>query len=255
MRSFSRCLLGEFKKRRRTVFPYLHLGIPFVLPAALIMFLLSRNASISPEAAYRVLFETIGVGTPVIISVLCGMVADAEHEAGHFQNMLRLTESKMTSYLSQTTMMILSYSASLFLTIFTYTSALDVLALVDGADFTTYYLTGMIFTITSVFHYVFYQFIAYNAGMGICSLFGFGGLIVAALSMTTIADQAWPFLPWAWANRVSTYAVEYMKPMEMNGESYPMLVTAGYSFLIFTTAIIGLSIVWVNRWIGRKTHD
>lgn len=255
MLQFHRCLLGEFKKRKRGLFPLLHLSIPLILPGTLVMYFLFRNDLISSEASYAVFFELIGVGTPAIISIICGMVADSESEAGNFRNILGIMQSKTISFVSQTAMMIFSYSAAMFLTISIYTLSLKFLVGVDEVHFTIYYLTGIIFAITSAFQYFFYQVISYRYGIGICSLCGFGGLIIVALSLTTIGDKVWGFLPWAWANRFSEYVMGYLKTTDVDLVSNPMLVTGGYSFLILTTGVIVLSIVWINRWTGRKTTD
>lgn len=255
MLQFNRSLLGEFKKRKRSLFLLLHLCIPLILPGTLVMYFLFRNDLISSEASYAIFLELIGVGTPAIISIICGMVADSESEASNFQNMLGIIQSKTISFLSQTTMMIFSYSAAMILTISIYTLALKFLVGVNEVHFTLYYLTGIIFTITSVFQYFFYQVIGYRYGIGICSICGFGGVIIVALSLTTIGDKVWGFLPWAWANRFSEYAIDYLNTMDVNLESNPMLVTGGYSCLILTIGVLFLSIVWINRWTGRKTTD
>lgn len=255
MLQFYRCLLGEFKKRKRSLFLLLHLSIPIILPAVLIMYFLSRNVSISAEASYTIFFELIGVGTPVIISILCGMVADSESEAGHFQNMLGLIQSKTISFISQTTMMIFSYGAALFLTIIAYTLALKFLVGVGEVYFTLYFLTGIIFIITSIFQYLFHQVIGYKYGIGMCSIFGFGGVIIAALSLTTIGDKVWRFLPWAWANRFSGYLMDYWKMTDIKLVSNPLMVTGGYFFLMLTVGMLMLSIIWFNNWSGRKTSD
>lgn len=255
MLQFYRCLLSEFKKRKQGIFLLLHLGIPLILAGILVLYFLSRDVSISAEVSYIIFFELIGVGTPVIISIICGMVADSENEAGHFQNILRLIQSRHIAFVSQTTMMISSYSAAMFLTISIYTFTLKFLVGVDEVYFTLYYLTGIIFTIASIFQYFFYQVIGYRYGIGICSICGFGGVIIAALSLTTIGDKVWGYLPWAWANRFSEYVTDYFKMTNVEMKSNPMLVTGGYSFLILTMGIFFLSIVWINRWTGRKTTD
>lgn len=255
MMQLYRCLLGEFKKRKRSLFLFLHLGIPLILPGTLVMYFLSRNDSISSEASYIIFFELIGVGTPVIISIICGMVADSENEAGYFQNMLGVIQSKTISFISQITMMIFSYSAAMFLTISIYTLALKFLVGLEEVYFTLYCLTGIIFTVASIFQYFFYQVIGYKYGIGICSICGFGGVIIAALSLTAIGDRVWGFLPWAWANRFSEYLKNFLKITDIKLVNNSMLITGVYYFFILTIGMMILSIVWFNHWAGRKTND
>ena len=255
MLQFYRCFLGECKKRKRSIFSLLHLSIPLVLSGVLVMYFLFRNVPVGAEASYIIFFELIGVGTPVIISIICGLVADSENEAGHFQNILGLIQSRTVSFTSQTTMMIFSYFAAIFLTISIYILALKHLIGVGEVNFTLYYLTGIIFAGTSIFQYFFYQFVGYNYGIGMCSICGFGGVIIAALCLTTIGDKIWWLLPWAWANRFGEYVMDYLKMTGVKPVGNSTLVMGGYSFLIMTTGIILLSIVWINRWSGKKTND
>ncbi|MFP7335924.1 lantibiotic immunity ABC transporter MutG family permease subunit [Shouchella clausii] len=252
---FYRCLMSEFKKRKRSLFLLLHLSIPVMLPAALVMYFLSRNGSIGSEASYVTFFELIGVGTPVIISIICGLVADSENEAGHFQNMLGVIQSRALSFISQTTMMIFSNCIAMFSTISIYTLALKSLVGLDEVDFTLYYLTGIIFVVASIFQYLFYQVIGYKYGIGSCSLWGFAGLIIAALTMTSIGDKIWAFLPWAWASRFSEYLSNYWKTVDIELVGNPMLISGGYSLVILTGGMIIVSIVWINHWAGRKSND
>lgn len=255
MRRFHRSLCGEFKKRKRSLYLLLHLGIPLVLPAILIVYFLSRKVPINPEASYIIFFELIGVGTPVMISIICGIVADTESEAGHFQNMLGVFHGRITTFLSQTTMMILSYMVAMLFIITIYTLSLKYLVGVPDVYFTLSYLTGIIFAITAIFQYFFYQFIGYKYGMGICSMFGFGGMIIAALCLTTLGDEVWFILPWAWLNRFSEYLWGYWNLMDTKKVHPSMLLTEGVSFLILTSGMILLSIVWFSKWEGRKTNE
>lgn len=255
MLQFTRCLLGECKKRKRSLFLFLHLCIPLLFPCILVMYFLSRKDSLSSDVSYTVFLELIGVGTPAIISIICGLVADSESQAGNFQNMIGIIQSKTIAFISQTSMMIFSHSAAMTLTVSIYTLALKFLVGVSEVNFTLYYLTGIIFTITSVFQYFFYQVIGYRHGVGICSIFGFGGVIIVALSLTTIGDKVWGFLPWAWGNRFSEFAMEYLGTRNVNLGSNSMIVTGCYSFVIITMGTILLSIVWINHWTGRKTTD
>ncbi|MGN7477759.1 lantibiotic immunity ABC transporter MutG family permease subunit [Solibacillus silvestris] len=255
MLQFYRCLLSEFKKRKRSLFLLLHLSIPLILPCTFVMYLLSRNNSISSEASYIIFFELIGVGTPVITSIICGIVADSENEAGHFQNMIGIIQSKTMPFISQTTMMIFSYSAALFSMILIYSLALKFLIGENEVHFTLYFLTGIIFIVASIFQYFFYQVIGYKYGIGVCSIFGFGGLVIAALSLTSIGDKIWGFLPWAWANRFSEHLAHYWKMPDIMLFNNPMLATGFRFFLISTTGMIVLSSIWINNWSGRKTTD
>ncbi|POZ55065.1 hypothetical protein LYSIN_03362 [Lysinibacillus sphaericus] len=253
MQQFYKCLSGEFKKRKRSTFLLLHLCLPLLLTGILMLYFFSRNAPLSAAASYVIFFQIIGITTPIIVSLLCGMVADAESEAGSFQNILGLTQSKTTSLLSQITMMILSYSAALFFALSMYVVALKFVVNVREVNIPLYYLTGAIFIAAAIFQYFFYHYISYNYSIEISGIFGFVGMIINVLCLTTLGDKIWGFIPWAWANRFSNYLKDSSLLFNIEVSKDPMIITGLYSFFILTCLIICLNIVWINKWEGRKT--
>ena len=253
MQQFFKCVVGEYKKRRRSTFTLLHVSLPFVLTGILVLYSLSRNVPLNATTSYVILFQLIGISTPVIISILCGMVADAESEAGHFQNILGLIPSKRLLYLSQIVMMILSYSVAILFTISIYIFALKFFVQVEEINIVLYYLTGMIFIATAIFQYFFFHYISYNHGVEISGIFGFIGLMIAALSLTTLGDKVWVFLPWAWANRFSEYLTHSLQLRDIVVFSDSIPVIGLLSFFILTGCIVLINIIWIGKWEGRKT--
>ncbi len=51
-----------------------------------------------PYMLYSVFFSAIAVLYPFIISIVCGMSASIEEQAGHFQMMLAVPHSKIISF-------------------------------------------------------------------------------------------------------------------------------------------------------------
>lgn len=249
---FFNSLLGEFKKRKRSLFLLLHVCLPFLLPTILVLYALLRNAPLSAEAYYSILFQLIGVSTPVIISILCGLVADAESEAGQFQNILGVAKSKSISFFSQITMLLLSYSAAIFLTISFYVCALRWIVHVEDIHLSLFYGSGIIFIIAAIFQYLLYQFISYKHGIEISGIFGFAGMIIAALSLTSQGDKIWPFLPWAWANRFSDYFTHFITVTDFELINERIQVTGLFSFCCLTICMIFINFAWIRNWEGRR---
>ncbi|MDE5415304.1 MULTISPECIES: lantibiotic immunity ABC transporter MutG family permease subunit [Alkalihalobacterium] len=256
MLEFIRCFLAEFKKRKRSLFLVLHLIVPLSLSGALIVYMLGRSDTLSAAASYKIFFELIGVGTPVIIAIICGMVADSEGDAGNFQNMIGRTRSKIVTFISQISMMLVSYWFAILLTITIYVFGIQYMVGIEGIDFTVFLWAGLIFSLTVVFQYFFYHMIAYKHGVGITSIFGFAGLIIAALAMTTIGDNIWPYLPWAWGDR---FIEQLIVIPQLNGivisDQFNLVVRGSITAFLLTTMIILWSMVWFNRWSNRKTID
>ncbi|MDG0949139.1 lantibiotic immunity ABC transporter MutG family permease subunit [Bacillus paranthracis] len=259
MSQYFRCLLAEFKKRNRSLFLLLHLVIPLVLSGIWMTYISARKDLVNPQFIYVTFFELLAIGTPLIISIICGMVSDSEDEAGNFQNMLGVTKKKTVTFISQISMMILSYFFAILLAISTYTLALKYLVGVDEINFALYFLNGLIFTMCSIFLYFFYQVIGYKYGMGMCSIGGFAGLIIAALSITSIGDKVWIFLPWAWPNRFSLYLFgqleNHQSTITDNYTNSTIVLNGCIILFIFTVIIIIISIFWFKNWYGRKAND
>ena len=252
MGKFYQCLLSEFKKRKRSNFLLLHLFLPFILITILVLYTFLRNGPLSATASYVILFEIIGVSSPVIISILCGMVAEAESEAGQFQNILGVAKSKSIAFLSQITMLLLAYSTAIFLTTSLYVWALKFIVHIEEVHLTLYYSTSIIFIISAIFQYFFYHIISYKHGIEISGIFGFMGMIIAALSLTSLADNIWPFLPWAWANRFSEYVTHFFSVTNFEVMNDSTQVTGLFSFCSLTICIIFINIVWIQKWEGRR---
>jgi ABC-2 type transport system permease protein len=259
MLQYIRFLSAEFKKRNRSLFLLLHLVIPLTLSGIWVTYISARKDLVNPQFIYVTFFELLGIGTPLIISIICGVVSDSEDEAGNFQNMLGLTKSKAVTFISQISMMILSYFFAILLAISTYTLALKYLVGVDEINFSLYFLTGFVFTLCGVFLYFFYQIIGYKYGIGMCSIGGFAGLIIAALSITSIGDKIWIFLPWAWPNRFSLYLFGHSEISQStitdNYTNSTIVLKGCVSSFIFTIIVITLSIFWFKNWYGRKAND
>ncbi|WP_025027858.1 lantibiotic immunity ABC transporter MutG family permease subunit [Caldalkalibacillus mannanilyticus] len=249
-----RCFKAEFKKRKRSLFLYIHLFVPITLSGVLVMYILARNGGISLQSSYTMFFELIGVGTPVIISIICGIVADTENEAGNFQNILGVIQNKTIAFLSQVSMMILSYFFAILLTIFTYIIALKYIVGIGDVQISLYLLTGFIFAVSVSFQYFFYLVIGYNYGIGMCSISGFAGLIIAALSLTSIGDKVWVYLPWSWPSRFTEFFLESSSMIPITDYDKGLFKSSIIACVI-TIIVILLSIYWFNNWYGRRTND
>lgn len=212
------------------------------------MYIAVRKDFINPQALYGLFFELLGIGTPLIIAIICGVVSDSEEEAGHFQNMLRLTKRKAITFSSQISMMIVSYGFAILLAISLYTFALAYLVRVAEINIAHYYLTGMVFIICGVFQYFLYLMIGYKYGIGMCSIAGFAGLIIAALSQTSVVDKVWIFLPWSWPNRFSTHLFS----QSILVDKYTSVLKGSVTAFIITLSVIVISILWFKNWDGRK---
>lgn len=253
MLQYFRCLLAEFKKRNRSLFLLLHLAVPLIIAGTLVAYISVRKHLLIADVLYKTFFEMLGVGTPLVIAIICGIVSDSEQQAGNFQNMLKLTKFKGVTFISQISMMVISYLFSVLLAIIIYTLSLKYLIGYSEINFSLYIITGIIFTVCAIFQYFFYQILGYKYGLGTCSIGGFAGLIISAMALTSIGDKVWRFLPWSWSNRFSLYLYNRFDTTGYFRETNN--ITNGYiCWFIFTFFIIIFSILWFKNWSGRRAE-
>ena len=73
-----------------------------------------------------------------------------------------------------------------------------------------------------------------------------------ALSLTSLGDTIWPFLPWAWANRFSEYFIHFLRGTDFVVTKDIIPATGLFSFLCITVCIIFINIIWIHKWEGRR---
>lgn len=237
MITFWRSYRAEFLKRKHSLFFWLHLAIPFILVVMLDLYLRGRNGGPNGDYFFRVFYEIIGFAYPLVIAVLCGLVTSQEEQAGQFQVMLGKVPQRITTYLSQLGMLLTMGFLSMTLAVGGFTLSARWLLGVGDINYNSVLYTGFLVYISVIFLYCLSLLLGYLFGIGICSLIGFLGIIVAALSETSLGESVWVYLPWAWAIRFG------MGLGIQNG-----LIWMG----VMTSCILMMSALWFRNWEGRR---
>lgn len=255
-------LQSEWLKTKRTPLRPLAVGLP-LLYAALILWYFSRW-DITPErqlSLFLAFFEGWTVlMIPVGIGVAAGYMAHQEEEAGHFRGILGSPRPRSHLFSGKLIILLLLISvATLAATTFLilgFKLVMDVLI-----AWPIFLLATLMALVGSMPLLILHYWIGYVWGYGPSVGIGGAGLLIAALTATSIGDTVWPFIPWAWPVRLALLPGAYLaylpgmdSPPELiaSGEilhqTFQGLIASTLTFFILLTG----AILWFNRWEGRK---
>ena len=250
MMGFSRCLHADFIKiRRRPVF-WIHL----IIPAAGILFLLLESAlsKNSPGSDALSCLGVIGAAFPVLIGVVCSMIADQEAEAGSFQQLLT-APSRLTPFLSLTVLLLLLGFGAELLTAFGFeaTYALFLHRAPFGPDY--YWSGALLLFVCNIFLYFLHLFLSLRFNKGVSIGVGIFESLLSALLMTGLGEGIWPVIPCAWG-------LHFLRLFGMQGFGIALPAAGGFQVAaaacaVETALMILFALLWCLRWEGKKTEE
>lgn len=244
-------ILAEWIKTKRTSTRLLIIVTPFIVPAMLIayfsMITLGDKANIR---MYSHFFELLLVFMPLIISLLSGLIIMKEEEAGNFTGYLMSPVIRAKLYLSK-----LSFTV-LFIVYTVVVSTLliilgNIIVLKINTLYINLFIKGVGYSIIgTLFLCGFHILISFAYGLGVSvALGGIGFLTTAILGATSLGDKVWIYVPWTWAIRMAKYAV--INDVNISKMIREAMLVSLISFIL----LLMLSLVWFNRWEGRKTYE
>lgn len=239
MNIFWRSYKAEFMKRKRSLFVWLHLIVPVVIVVLFTLLFFGRRGQLDGEHISTLLFEMVGLGFPLVISVLCGLITSQEEQAGHYQVMLGKTRIKIVSFLSQLTMLITMGIVAIIILLHCFFISMKGILNISNISYILFMEKGLLIFLSAIFLYCFSLVISYLFGIGTCSLIGFFGVIVAALSETTLGDKVWMYLPWSW-------------PIRLGSDLTANLLVGQGQMIVLTSFILIISTYWFHYWNGTQ---
>lgn len=245
-------VLAELKKQKNSLFLFLSIFIPISFSIFLSFYFNLRADTFNSHLAYLMFFQAITLSTPLIISIFCGMLITQERNAGGFKNLLGLKARKETQLFSKVIFIILSYAVSLTLATFLYMLLITFWVGYEVSTF-SYLLNIANFIICVIFQCFLYSILSYKLGGGMTSVFGLAGLMITALSFTSLGDRVWYYLPWAWQHRVSLFIYDKYSEsgnLSMYTDTKEFFVGA-VSVIFISTAMILIFKFWGKRWEGN----
>lgn len=250
MKEFFRCLHSDFIKIKRRPILLIHLLVPL---AGIILFLIYFKFLNESSASKTVAFIGAVEGAfPIMIGLVCSMIADQENEAGNYQHLLTYPR-RLLPFLSMTSMLLLLGLGSVILASFGFEVfyALILGQAPFGADF--YFQSVILLLASNIFIYIFHIILSLRFGKGVSIGTGIVESLLSALLLTGMGDGIWKVIPCAWGMRFLKI-FSFYKMGEVLPESYDL--KPGIIFCIVETFLIFVfSLFWISRWEGKKSEE
>ena len=235
-------LKSEFYKLKHTWIPWAH----FILPVlyALIFYWAATFTSLKNFSDMDIIlnyFVLLGAILPIIFGAITSKVVDMEASAGRFQVILSTTKSRSKAYGGK-----LIFSISLAVFIF---------AMLFGNQATMAWLIELLLVfIGCLSTYMIHLWVSLMLGGGASIGLGFVETLIALLSITSLGENIWYFLPCTWASRLSA---TYIVGSELADSSYLIkeFTMWGYVAIPITVVIFTGSLLWFNRWGGKSISE
>lgn len=250
----------EWLKLKRTPVQWLMLAGPVGMAALIVWYYAGRAATPSLAASLFEAFMQIAstMAVPLGAGILAGFVILQEELAGNFSGYLVTAVSRARLYGSKLAFMIIVMASAI---------VLSTLALGAGLSlFTELYIpwdilaaAASIAIVASLPLLALHLWVSLAWGMGASVAIGGAGLLIAALSATSLGDAVWPFIPWAWPVRLSILPGVYLLPDPPDqavlsavwGVAFQGSLSVVLSFIVLW---IG-GLLWFRKWEGRKTQE
>ena len=247
-----RLLRAELLKTKRTPFLLTHLIVPIIISGVFLAYYTYSPWDFNGKvSAY---FEGLSCGFPIIIGLVCAMVAEQEATAGHFQEMLKATKTKIVAFLSKLLLLLLFSFGAILLSVGIFSVGFIELLHEDTLGFQFYVIAGCILFVSYVFLYILHLFVSLHFGKGASIGLGMVESLSVALLLTGLGDGIWSFIPYGWGGHfVSLWT------LKASGTDLSMLETglqAGiFASISGTLLALALSCLWFWKWEGRKSEN
>jgi len=247
--SLLRSIRSEFIKLRHTAILWFHILIP-VIGSMVFLLYFALYPQVEDNSKMSLVLELTAVVFPVIISVVCGMMAALE-EKSSFQGMMSNKDGRTISYLSKlfTAIFLGGFSTVVLIGMTMSGSSIFSLAQLPSR---TFVLGSLGMFIGSVPLYTIHSFLSIKWGLG-CSVFIGVVECLLAIMFSNVNAVIWPFVPCTWGvkilqNIIYSASISAGLIIEKMGVAIIIIIVLSVAFLL-------LSFVWFQKWEGRKSFE
>lgn len=250
-----RMLCAELVKLRRTWILWLHIIMP--LTGIVIFLLYYRISGWSSWGKISGYVEVVSVVCPTLVGFICGLAADQEKQAGHFQNLLGTGQRRTANLSAKLCTLLLWNLAAVLVTIVGF-GAGYYLFIERTAVPEMFYITvtGLIW-ISQIFTYCLHLFLGLRFSKGISIGAGIVESLLAAILMTGLGDGIWQWIPCAWVGRFTGLYVQRAAGMDSAAWALAesQMKTGGIMMAGITIAGILLTYLWFHYYEGKRMED
>lgn len=257
---FWRLLRSDWLKWRRSVLFWSAVGIPAGYALLLAAYFSASSSSLDlADRSYRAFIEGWSVFLPMILGVWSGLIGMQEEQAGQFAVMLGTEASRPLIYIGKWSILAFMTVAGTFLSVVVFLVGCTRVADLNTELWGLYFGGAVSICLGSLFLVSVHLFLSFAAGLGATIGIGAAGTLMAAIiGASVIGDAVWQWVPWAWGPRLSQMFGRWMTVQDTGTDvSFIQALWwegAALSVAAAVAAVIG-SLLWFQRWEGRKTAD
>ncbi len=247
---FIRLVKADIIKLFKTPFFLLHIFVPAI--ATFLFYFYSNTTNYDKVFLSTGYIQLVSISYPVIIALLCSIVAELEVNAGNCYFMLRDSKIRWLPVLSKVTILLLCGFASCFI--------ISIGIIVTGGGDTKSQPATMLFSLcfilwfSNIALYLFHFIIAFSFGGNINLSIGVIELLAAALLSTSLGDRLWYYFPCCHGVRLSSMWL--LRDTVGGGSMFSIFnmqirygITAAVTVIILSAVIL---LFWGNEWESRK---
>ncbi len=255
---------AEFLKMKGTWLVWIHLLMPFV---GIVIFLLYyRSTGWNDWGKISGYIECLAIVCPTLVGMICAMSADQEKHAGHLQNILSVTKSRIACLVAKGGVLLLCNLGAMLLAVVGFALGFHLWVSDLNVAPGFYIVLTMMLWLPQFFSYCFHLFLGLRFSKGITIGAGIVESLLAALLLTGLGDGIWQYIPCAWAGRFSVYYMmdvkEKMGGILGSGQAEYMAVQSagqmnvGIVWMAALTAVAAAALFcWLNVYEGGKIED
>lgn len=261
-----RALAAEWIKTKRTAVRRFLFFLPLLYAALILGYIALRGVDQNTETlVFQLFFEAwTAFVVPLGAGILAGSIVQQEELAGHFTGFLSAQTPRRQLYLGKFALLAITMTASLFIAVLVLGIGMQWL---PGASLTwpVFMAAALLAAVATLPVLALHLWASFGWGMGASIGISIGGMLMAALTgATSLGDQIWQYIPWAWPVRLAKLPGAYLlltparpQPPEIIAPGLlhnQMAMGLTAAALCLAAALLG-GILWFNRWEGRKSYE
>lgn len=241
-----RLIRADWLKTRRTPIRWVVFALPVGYALTLLWYFSTfRVTPELPSKVYEAFFEAWCVSLPLIYGLLTGLMGLQEEQAGGFRVLLGIPSARIRIYGSKLLLLIgVAFGSPLV------SATIVVLGMkfgmgVENIHAEVFYVGALLSAAGSMALGACHLWLGFAFGFGASVGVGGAGFLTAAIiGVTSVGDGIWGAVPWAWPVRLA------MHPLASVDLPKGLL----YACSLFAVVTV-LSLLWFQRWEGRKREE
>lgn len=237
-------------KLKHSCFFWFHMMIPII--GAGIMFLYAARTPVTDINKMFGFFQIVAMIYPFAVSIVCGIIAEQEENAGHYQNILTIPNRKI--YMMSMLLIFVFFglisvvgASVIFYVMFPVTGTILPLS------FGTFIVPSFVLWGCSISGYALSLMLALRFGRNVCIGAGAIGVLLTALLQTGLGTGIWYVLPYGISIHLAGYSLERLLHFTQGTDKE--IKIAIISCIIYTIVFVGTLIIWFAHYSGRQPTD